>query len=271
MIDTHCHIDDEQYQTDFNSFVKDQRDGGVTAIVVPGVNTESLITVPHVCARYPNYLFPALGIHPEEIKDDFEQQLRKIYNALFQPDAISFVAYPEKSMPHPAPTWIAVGEIGLDYHFDTTYKEEQKKAFCQQLEWAIQKDLPVLIHSRDATEDCINVLNEYTKRGLRGIMHCFSGSRETAEIYVKMGLYLGIGGVITFKNSKLAENLKTIPLEHLVLETDAPYMSPVPFRGRRNESRWMVYVMEKLAQVYNCSTDFIDKQTTINAKHLFGI
>ncbi len=307
MIDTHCHIDDPQYTEDFDSFILQQQEAGVSAIVVPGVNTDSLLSVPKVCLRYPDYLFPAIGIHPEEIREDFVEQLEKIHNALFQRSTISFSPHSELQNPHSelvseslnvhskmlkqvqdedcvqnedcvqdkdayrTTNWIAVGEIGLDYHFDTTFKKEQQEAFHLQLQWAIQKNLPVLIHSRDATEDCINILQEYTKKGLRGIMHCFSGSRETAEIYVKMGLLLGIGGVITFKNSKLAENLKTIPLENIVLETDAPYMAPVPFRGKRNESRWMRYVMERLAEVYGCTTEDIDKQTTRNAKLLFGI
>ncbi len=251
LIDTHCHIDDEQYAAEFDAFIQSQKEAGVEAILVPGVNLESLEKVPAVCARYPNYLFPAIGVHPEEINEDWEEMLDTMEQSLTQ----------EK--------WIAIGEIGLDYHFDVTYKEEQKLAFRRQLEWALQLDLPVMIHSRDATEDMLVILKEYTAKGLRGVMHCFSGSKEVAEQIVKMGLYLGIGGVITFKNAKLAEHLTGIPLDHILLETDAPWMAPTPYRGKRNEPAWMIYVAAKLAEVYNLPIETIIAETTKNARRLF--
>ncbi len=253
MIDTHCHIDDEQYAAEFDAFIQSQKAAGIEAILVPGVNADSLHTVPAICARYPNYLFPAVGVHPEEIREDWNVMLDSIEQSLDT----------EK--------WIAIGEIGLDYHFDVTYKEEQKLAFRRQLDWALQLDLPAMIHSRDATEDMLTILREYTPKGLRGVMHCFSGSHEVAEQIVKMGLYLGIGGVITFKNAKLAEHLQGIPLEYILLETDAPWMAPTPYRGKRNEPAWMIYVAAKLAEVYNVSVDEIVAQTTKNAKRLFGL
>ncbi len=253
MIDTHCHIDDEQYAAEFDAFIQSQQEAGVEAILVPGVNLESLTTVPAVCGRYPGYLFPAVGVHPEEIREDWREVLDEIAPAL------------------ETGKWIAIGEIGLDYHFDVTYKEEQKLAFRRQLDWALRLDLPAMIHSRDATEDMLTILREYTPKGLRGVMHCFSGSHEVAEQIVKMGLYLGIGGVITFKNAKLAEHLHGIPLERIVLETDAPWMAPTPYRGKRNEPAWMIYVAAKLAEVYGLSVEEIVAQTTENAKRLFGL
>ena len=164
---------------------------------------------------------------------------------------------------------IAIGEIGLDYHWDTTFKEQQHEALREQMRWAEQYHLPVMIHSRDATEDTLKILREFPS--VKGVMHCFSGSHEVAKQVVDMGYYLGIGGVLTFKNCKLAEHLVGIPLERLVLETDAPYMAPVPYRGKRNESRWMRYVIEKLAEVYNCSPERVNEVTTANAKALFVI
>ena len=164
---------------------------------------------------------------------------------------------------------IAIGEIGLDYHWDTTFKEQQHEALREQMRWAEQYHLPVMIHSRDATEDTLKILREFPS--VKGVMHCFSGSHEVAKQVVDMGYYLGIGGVLTFKNCKLAENLVGIPLERLVLETDAPYMAPVPHRGKRNESRWMRYVAEKLAEVYKCSSERVNEVTTANAKALFVI
>lgn len=251
MIDTHAHIDDPQYAEELDAFIAQQKAGGVEAILVPGVDTENIAAVQDVCKRFPGFLFPAIGLHPENIGADWESQLSIIHSQL----SIN--------------NYIAVGEIGLDYHFDTTFKSEQQAALRQQLTWAVERDLPVMIHSRDATEDCLNILREFP--GLRGVMHCYSGSNETAKEIIKMGLYLGIGGVITFKNCKLRENLDGIPLERLVLETDAPYMAPVPFRGQRNESRWMTYVAQVLAEVYQTTVVEVDRVTTANAKALFGL
>ena len=257
MIDTHCHIDDPQYQDNLNAFLREQQAEGVESILVPGVNADSIEPVWDICSRYPDYLYPAIGLHPEDVKEDWEAQL----------------ALMEQALTHR--TYIAIGEIGLDYHFDTTYKEQQQEAFRRQLGWAQDKNLPVMIHARDATEDGLRIIREANAarpdKPLRGVMHCFSGSHETAQQIIDMGLYLGIGGVITFKNCKLAANLQDIPLSRLVLETDAPYMAPVPYRGKRNESRWMIEVVRKLREVYPMSAEDIIHTTTQNAKALFGL
>ena len=266
MIDTHCHIDDPQYAEDLDAFLVSQREGGVEAILVPGVEAATTQDVLDVCAKYPGYLFPALGLHPENVKEDWREQLATIKAAVDK----SFASTPYTL--HPTlrhSRLIAIGEIGLDYHWDVTFKEQQHEALREQMRWAEEYHLPVMIHSRDATEDTLNILREFPS--VKGVMHCFSGSHEVAEQVVKMGYYLGIGGVLTFKNCKLAEHLVGIPLEALVLETDAPYMAPVPYRGKRNESRWMRYVAERLAQVYDCSVEHVIEQTTANAKALFVI
>ncbi len=251
MIDTHAHIDDPQYAEGLNEFIAQQQVEGVEAILVPGVDAATIQPVLDVCQQYPDYLFPGIGLHPENVGADWKEQLEDIHRSLINNH------------------YIAIGEIGLDYHFDTTFKAEQQEALRIQLGWAIERDLPVMIHSRDATEDCLNILREFP--GLRGVMHCYSGSNETAKEIIKMGLYLGIGGVITFKNCKLRDNLTGIPLERLLLETDAPYMAPVPYRGQRNESRWMKYVADVLAQVYQTTFEHIDAVTTANAKTLFRL
>ena len=256
MIDTHCHIDDPQYADGLSAFLDDQKAGGVEAMYVPGVDASSIKDVLEVCDRYPDYLFPALGLHPENVKENWEEQLQMLKKAI-----------DERMSTHQHSRLIAIGEIGLDYHWDVTFKAEQQEALREQLRWAEQYGLPVMIHSRDAAEDTLKILREFPK--VRGVMHCFSGSHEVAEQVVKMGYYLGIGGVITFKNCKLAEHLVGIPLERLVLETDAPYMAPVPYRGKRNESRWMTYVAERLAEVYNCTPEHVNEVTTANAKALF--
>ena len=253
MIDTHCHIDDPQYAEELDAFLQAQRADGVEAILVPGVEAATTQDVLSVCAKYPGYLYPALGLHPENVKEDWREQLVAIQ--------ASIAASPHRL--------VAIGEIGLDYHWDTTFKEQQQEALREQMRWAQHYHLPVMIHSRDATEDTLNILREF--EDVKGVMHCFSGSYEVAKQVVQMGYYLGIGGVLTFKNCKLAEHLVGIPLESLVLETDAPYMAPVPYRGKRNESRWMIHVAERLAEVYGCSVEYVVEQTTANAKALFGI
>ena len=271
MIDTHCHIDDPQYAEGLDAFLAEQRQDGVECILVPGVDKTSVKDVLEVCDRYPNYLFPALGLHPENVKEDWQEQLATIKAAVDarMTNSPQGVPYPIAERPISNKGLIAIGEIGLDYHWDTTFKEQQQEALREQMRWAEQYHLPVMIHSRDAAEDTLKILREFPN--VKGVMHCFSGSHEVAEQVVKMGYYLGIGGVITFKNCKLAEHLVGIPLERLVLETDAPYMAPVPHRGKRNESRWMSYVAERLAQVYNCSPEHINEVTTTNAKELFVI
>ena len=256
MIDTHCHIDDPQYAEGLEAFLAEQRESGVEAILVPGVDKTSAKDVLEVCDRFPEYLFPALGLHPENVKEDREEQLRVLKEAV------------DKRMIS-GRYLVAIGEIGLDYHWDVTFKEQQHEALREQMRWAEQYNLPVMIHSREATEDTLNILREFPT--VKGVMHCFSGSHEVAKQVIDMGYYLGIGGVLTFKNCKLAEHLVGIPLERLVLETDAPYMAPVPYRGKRNESKWMWHVAERLAEVYNCSVEHVNEVTTANAKALFGV
>ena len=263
MIDTHCHIDDPQYQDDLPAFLQQQKDGGVEAILVPGVDLHSIDTVLPLCAQYPDYLYPALGLHPEEVKADWQQQWDAIRAKI--------------EAAHREGRLIAIGEIGLDYHWDTTYKEEQHIVFREQLLLARRLNLPVMVHIRDAMEDTYCILHEVAAlkddmlHPLRGVVHCFSGSREMAEKFIAQGFYLGIGGVLTFKNCKLADTLRLIPLQHLVLETDAPYMAPVPHRGKRNESRWMTYVADRLADIYLVATEDVKRVTTANASALFGI
>lgn len=255
MIDTHCHIDDPQYMADLEAVVRRQQDAGVEAILVPGVNEASCTTVAEACDRFPGYLYPALGLHPEDVRANWREQLDTIWASV-------------QRMP-----LVAIGEIGLDYHFDVTFKAEQQEAFREQLRWAKQLHLPVMIHARDAAEDTLRIIKE--EMPLRGVMHCFSGSYEIAREYVKMGWYLGIGGVITFKNCKLAETLcpadgrERIPLTSLVLETDAPYMAPVPFRGQPNESRYMTYVVKKLSETYGVTENEVIFATNTAAKALF--
>ncbi len=253
MIDTHCHIDDPQYADGLPVFLALQLAHGVEAMLVPGIDASSIESIGRLADAYPDYLFPALGLHPENIHDDWQQQLEQIRSELFAPHR----------------RYIAIGEIGLDYHWDTTYKEQQHIVLRTQMQWAEQLHLPVMIHSRDATEDTLAILREFPN--IKGVFHCFSGSREVAQQILQMGYYLGIGGVLTFKNCKLAEHLSVAPLDRLLLETDAPYIAPVPHRGERNESRWMRFVAERLADIYKVSEEDIFRITSTNARTLFSL
>ena len=257
MIDTHCHIDDEAFASDREFVIARQRESGVQSIVVPGVGVESVQSVMTVCHAHPHYCYPALGLHPEEVKVDWQDKLLAL----------------ERAIRVHADELVAIGEIGLDYYWDRTYQTEQQTVLRRQLELAAELRLPVILHNREATEDIIRIVREKKRENgaLMGVFHCFNGSAETAQQILELDFYLGIGGVLTFKNCKLAEHLVGIPLERLILETDAPYMAPVPYRGKRNESRWMWYVVERLAEIYNCTPEHVDEVTTANAKALFVI
>ena len=269
MIDTHCHIDEEAFAADREAVIARQREAGVEAMIVPGVNVASIETVLDVCHAHPGYCFPALGLHPEDVKADWESALATV----------------EKAIRAHRDELVAIGEIGLDYYWDTTFKDQQKEVLRRQLLLARELDLPVILHNREATEDILRIvqdaqrspLNTQPSSPLRGVFHCYNGSRETAEQILNMGFYLGIGGVITFKNCKLADTLAELNAQRstlnpqLLLETDAPYMAPVPHRGERNESRWMPLVADRLAEALNTTPEEIIRQTSANAKQLFGL
>ena len=252
MIDTHCHIDEEAFGADREEVIARQKEAGVDAMIVPGVNVASIETVMQVCHQQPGYCYPALGLHPEDVKADWQEQL----------------AIVEQAIRANRNELVAIGEIGLDYYWDKTFKDEQQEVLRRQMELAKELDLPVILHNRESTEDILRIAKEV---GGRGVFHCFNGSRETAQQILEMGFYVGIGGVLTFKNSKLAEKLDVVPLGRVLLETDAPYMAPVPHRGERNESRFMIHVAERLADVYNCALEEINMVTNTNAKQLFKI
>lgn len=252
MIDTHIHLDEEAYASDREEVIARQRESGVEVMIVPGVNAASIPGILDVCRKHSGYCYPALGFHPQDVKDDWKEQWDII----------------EKAIRENRSELVAIGEIGFDYYWDTTFKDAQREVFQRQLDLAEELNMPVMIHSREATEDTLNVLKN---AHVRGVIHCFSGSREVAQQYMNMGFYLGIGGVLTFKNSKLAEHLDVVPLDHIVLETDGPYLAPAPHRGERNESRLMIHVAERLAQVYNCSVEQVIEATSSNARQLFGI
>ena len=262
-IDTHAHIDFPEYQENFSDFLEELKTNDVENVIIPGVNIEDTPRIIDLINKY-DMLYGAIGVHPSEAQKWDENSLNYL-SSLKDNKKI-----------------VAIGEIGLDYYWDTTYKEQQKEVLRRQLLLAQELNLPVILHNRNATEDILKILqsticNLQSEHPLRGVFHCFNGSRETAEQILKMGFYLGIGGVITFKNCKLAETLKEIHSpetdlrKRLLLETDAPYMAPVPHRGERNESQWMIHVAERLAEVFDTTPQEICTITTQNAKQLFGI
>ncbi len=258
MIDTHIHLDEEAYASDREEVIARQRESGVEAMLVPGVNAASIPGILDVCHKHPGYCYAGLGFHPQDVKEDWQEQWTII----------------EKAIREHCDELVAIGEIGFDYYWDTTFKDAQREVFQRQLDLAAELNLPIMIHSREATEDTLKVLKSAISNQqspIKGVIHCFNGSKEVAQQYLQMGFYLGIGGVLTFKNCKLSETLEVVPLERIVLETDGPYLAPTPHRGERNESRLMIHVAERLAQVYNCSVEQIIEVTSANARQLFGI
>ena len=272
MIDSHCHVDEPAYEQDREEFLQRQKDGGIEAIVVPGVNMHSIDGIFDVCRRWRGFCYPVLGLHPQDVADDWQEQLDVIHKAMLEHVGAELDV---------SERIVAIGEIGLDYHYTREFDAAQHEAFRTQLRWAAELDLPVIIHSRDATADCLDIVKSAIssqqsaisnqQSAIRGVVHCFSGSAEVAQEWLNMGLYLGIGGVLTFKNSKLAENLKDVPLERLLLETDGPYLAPTPHRGERNEPLLMQFVAMRLAEIYNCTPQEVIEVTSANSRKLFRL
>ncbi|MFT3826902.1 MAG: TatD family hydrolase [Chitinophagaceae bacterium] len=252
LIDTHCHLYSKEFASDIAAAITRAEEEGVKQFYLPAVDSESHEAMLKLEATYPGKCIAMMGVHPCSIQAGYETELKLAEEWLGKRK------------------FAAVGEIGLDYYWDRSFDKEQKIAFHRQIEWALHYQLPIVIHSRESMEDSIAIVKEHQNGNLKGIFHCFGGSAEMAAKITDLGLYLGIGGVLTYKKSGLAEALQHIPLEHLVLETDAPYLAPVPFRGKRNESSYLKYVVDKLAEVKNCSRDEIAAITTANAQKIFG-
>ena len=246
LIDTHCHLYKEYYG-DIDNIIKLSKENNVMDYINNGCDAKSNIEVLKSVEKYPS-VYGALGIHPE-------------YFSNYTLDDIKFI---EDNLSNPK--IVAIGEIGLDYHYSKENKDEQIKLLELQLELAEKYDIPVIIHSREATEDTINTLKKYN---VKGVIHSFSGSLETARIYIKMGYLLGINGVITFKNCNLKDTLKEIPIENIVLETDSPYLTPVPFRGKQNNPSHILDIAKFIGEIYDLSLEEVAKVTTDNVKKLY--
>lgn len=252
-IDTHTHLFDEQFFNDIDKIILDAKNANLEACFLPNVDQETVQAMLNLCHQYPNFCYPMIGLHPCSVKENYLTILKEFYTLLNQK------------------VFWGIGETGLDYYWDKTYIKQQKEALKIQAEWALEKDLPLILHTRDAMYETIELIKTCQNGKLKGIFHCFSGSYEQAKEIMKLGFYMGIGGVVTYKNSKLPETLKKIPLDFLVLETDSPYLTPVPFRGKRNESSYLPIIAQKLAEIYDCSLEKIAEITTANAKKLFQL
>lgn len=254
MIDTHCHIYGPEYDQDRANVVLRAQQAGVEHILLPNINEATVAPMLNLCRSYPGYCFPMLGLHPEDVMDDYRQVLMRMENLL-------------KDEGHP---YVAVGEVGLDFYWDASRMEQQVDAFSRQIEWAVRYKLPLMIHSRSAHAQLLQTLRQYASENLTGVFHCFGGTADEAQELLSFdGFVLGIGGVSTFRKSPLPEVLSHIPLQRIVLETDAPYLAPVPYRGKRNEPAYIVEVVSKLAGIYNVSPQEVENVTNANVGRIF--
>lgn len=253
MIDTHAHIDGPEFAEDLEAVIQRAKDAGVEKIFVPGICRKDTPHLLEVCQAHLNYLYPMIGLHPENIMDeDYHQALDQLERMIDE-------------------STIAIGEVGLDLYWDASYKQEQIEVFEHQVRWAEKYGLPLMIHSRNAHSELVEVMERHRESNLSGVFHCFTGTEDEArELLTFPNFMLGIGGVLTFKKSTLRDVVKNaVPLSRIVLETDSPYMAPVPNRGKRNESAYVRCVAEKLAEIYNTDFDNIVLQTTENTLKVF--
>jgi len=255
-IDTHCHLDGEEFDADREAVMQRAREAGVGKIFLPAIDLPSSQRILSLCQQHRDYLFPMVGLHPEEVRADWREQLMAI-NRLLLADSQQA---------------IAIGEVGLDFYWSREFEKEQLEAFEAQVQWSIETRLPLMIHCRKAQNEMVAIIKKYAKELPGGVFHCFTGNeKEAAELLQFDRFVLGIGGVMTFKKSHLPEVLSTaVPLSRIVLETDAPYMAPVPMRGQRNESAYLVHVIRKMAEAYGVSEEEVCRQTTENVHRVFG-
>ena len=251
LIDSHCHLYLPAFAEDIDGVIQRARSAGVGQFYLPAIDLEHEAALFNLEAAYPGVCFAMQGLHPCSVKSDVDEALQHIES--------SFATR----------SFAAVGETGLDFYWDRTFEKEQYHAFHQQIEWALQYDLPMVIHSRESIQQTIAVIREHQKGNLRGVFHCFNEYEESARQIIDLGFYMGIGGTLTYKNSKLPELIKKIGLNHIVLETDAPYLPPVPFRGKRNESSYLVLIAEKMAEILNADVEEVANLTTANTRKLF--
>jgi TatD DNase family protein len=250
IVDTHCHLYSTEFDTDIAAVISRAKKEGVQKFYLPAIDSSTHAAMLALEKKMTNECIAMMGLHPCSVNENYKTELNIVEEWFSKRN------------------FVAVGEIGLDFYRDKTFVHEQYESFRWQIELALKKNIPIVIHTRNAMQETINVVKEY--KNIRGIFHCFSGSYESAKEIIKAGFYLGIGGVVTYKNAGLAEVLQKIDLQYLVLETDSPYLTPVPFRGKRNEPSYLKYVIEKVAEIKNVSVEEVAEVTTKNAAAVFG-
>lgn len=254
IIDTHTHIYAKEFDADRAEIIRRSKAVGVQSVLLPNEDSGSINAISKLCDEEPDYAFPMMGLHPTSVDQNYKKELDKIESALAKRK------------------YYAIGEIGLDLYWDKSFLKEQKEAFEEQLRWSMDLQLPVAIHMRDSFEEVIDSIYNVGAERLKGVFHCFGGTTENWNELSKLSsFYIGIGGVITFKNNILNDTIKNIPLERIVLETDAPYLAPVPYRGKRNEPEYIIETARKVAECYGTTTEEIAKSTYQNALNLFNI
>ncbi|MEO5572493.1 MAG: TatD family hydrolase [Bacteroidia bacterium] len=251
--DTHTHLYAEEFNADRNLLIQDAISKGVTKFFLPNVDSSSFEAMYKVCAEFPENCFPMMGLHPCSVKENYMEELDKVKAELENKK------------------FSAIGEIGMDLYWDKTFAREQEVAFIVQLHLAMIYKLPVAIHSREATDEIIIILKKHSQLHPKGIFHCFSGNLEQAKEIIDLGFFLGIGGVVSFKNSGLDKVVEQIDLKHIVLETDAPYLAPVPFRGKRNEPSYILNVLKKISELKNIPEEEVARVTSENAQNIFNL
>lgn len=249
--DTHTHLYAKEFDDDRSQVLEHALEKGVQYFLLPNIDQESVAPMHQLCDQHPENMLPMMGLHPTSVKENYEDQLQQLFQNFN------------------TRKYHAVGEIGIDLYWDKSLEKEQRKAFRLQCEEAVKLDLPVSIHMRDSYDAIMEELKDYNNKNLRGIFHCFTGTEQQALQATEMGFMLGIGGVLTFKNSRLGNEIKNIPLEHIVFETDSPYLTPHPFRGKRNESAYIPLIARKMADIKMMDIEKVAKKTTENAKQLF--
>lgn len=269
IVDTHTHLDGEEFDEDRSEVILRAKEAGVGMVFLPAIDVKTSEAVLKLSQEYPGYAYPMIGLHPEEVKADWKEQLKKIEAILDEHltavDGLNGIKYKSD--------YIAIGEIGLDFYWSREFEKEQLAAFEKQVEWSCETGLPLMIHCRKAQNEMLHILRKWKNKLPGGVFHCFTGNQQEAkELLEYDNFVLGIGGVSTFKSSHLREDLPAaVPLERIVLETDSPYMAPVPYRGKRNESAFVVQVMKTLATAYGVSEEEVAKVTNQNVERVFGV
>ena len=279
-VDTHAHVDGEEFAEDREAVIARAREAGCAAIFVPAIDLPSSRAILTLCRQYPGFLYPMVGLHPEEVRADYREVLAEIRTLLpntHHPTPLiqhpsPLIQHPSPLIQHPTPI-LAIGEVGLDYYWSREFENQQLEAFEMQVQWSVETRLPLMIHCRKAQNEMVHILKRYARELPGGVFHCFTGNeKEAAELLQFDRFVLGVGGVLTFKKSHLPEVLPAaVPIDRIVLETDSPYMAPVPFRGQRNEPAYVAQVLQRMAESYGVSTQEMAEQTTRNVERVFDV